>query len=255
MTFGTPSKMQMKNKYILLTLVVVMFGLSNDGAAYTEPMYGNKPITEEQKKVNDKFVADIIKKKGSKQEAFEQSIKLAWHYFYESNDPETAMRRFNQAWLIDPNDAEVFYGFGFLASVRGDGDKAIEFYKQALEINPNHPMSLANMARSYKDQAYKLYLTKQKNEPEREVKGLLEKALILYEKAIKAVTTDSPVRLTSLESDRGYIYYQWSVAVEFDGQYEEVWKKIQLCRKNGGNGFIEKGFINELTRFMLEPKN
>ena len=242
------------NPLVFSIVFILCSGYSRELSANEQPMYGNKPFTEEQKKLNDQVVSEVIKGAGSKQAALERTIKLAWQYFYEKNDPETAMKRFNQAWLIDPNNDEVFYGFGFLTSVQGKTAEAIPLYKKALELNPNHPMALANLARSYKDKAYDLYLKKRMGEPDQEVKTILGEAVTLYEKASQTATTGSALRLTSLESDLSYIYYQWAVALEFNGEYAKAWQKIKLSRKNGGDRVIEPGFIKELSRFMPEPQ-
>ena len=244
---------------LVIAMVAMCFAYGRECSAHEkpmneEPMYGNKPFTEEQKKLNDYVVSNVIKEAGSKQAALERTIKLAWQYFYGKNDPETAMKRFNRAWLIDPNNDEVFYGFGFLTSVQGKTDEAISLYKKALELNPNHPMALANLARSYKDKAYALYSKKRLAEPNEEVKSLLGEALRLYEKASQTATSDSALRLTSLESDLSYIYYQWAVTLEFNAEYAKAWQKVKLARKHGGDWLIEPGFLKELSRFMPEPQ-
>lgn len=241
---------------LVFSIVVIMCsGCGQALASNEQPMYGNKPVTEEQKKLNDQVVNEVIKRSGSKQAALEHTITLAWQYFYDKHDPETAMKRFNQAWLIDPNNDEVYYGFGFLMSVQGNGEEAIPFYNKALELNPNHPMALANLARSYKDKAYDLYLKKRMGEPDQEVKSILREALVLYEKASQTATAGSELRLTSLEGDLSYVYYQWAAALEFNAEYAKAWQKIKLSRKNGGDKIIEPGFIKELSRFMPEPQD
>ncbi len=74
------------------------FGCSPNTVPINEqPIYGNKPFSDEQKKLNDVVVNEVIKEAGSRQAALKRSIKLAWHYFYDNNDPATATKRFNQA--------------------------------------------------------------------------------------------------------------------------------------------------------------
>ena len=241
------------NPAVLMLAIILCTGCSREISANDQPMYGNKPFTEEQKRFNDQVVNAVIAGAGSKQAALERTIKLAWQYFYK-NDPDTAMKRFNQAWLIDPNNDEIFYGFGFLMSVQGKRDDAISLYKKALALNPNHPMALANLARSYKDQAYALYGKKRLAEPDAEVKRVLSEALMLYEKASQAAISSSALRLTSLDDELSYIYYQWAVALEFNGEYAKAWQKIKLSRKHDGAKLIEPGFIKELSQFMPEPQ-
>ena len=213
-------------------------------------MYGNKPLTKEQQTLNEQLIQKAIQEAGSRQAALESAIKLAWQHYYRG-DPKTAMRRFNQAWLIDPNHADVYYGFAYLLSVQGKTDQAMPLYEKAMELNPTHPLALANLARSYADKAYDLH---RRRAPDENVKNPLHKALNLYEKAAQAATTGSNLRLTSLESDLAYIYYLWAAALTLDGRYAEAWEKIQRCRIYGGEKLIKPTFINELSRLMPEPK-
>ncbi len=217
------------------------------------PMYGSAPLTDQIKKLNEAFVKNIPKDVGGREAATKAAIKLAWQYFY-NGDSQTAMKRFNQAWLLNPNNAEVFYGFGFLLSIQRNIDEAIPMYEKALKIDPNHPMALANLARCYVEKAYALYLSKRLEYPDAEVKNILKEALALYEKAARSATSDSELRLTDLDSDLIYIYYQWATALELNGEYAKAWDKIKLSRKHGGDRLIKPGFIEELSSFMPEPK-
>ncbi len=239
----------------LLTSNVCCGCNSNPIATNEEPMYGNMPFSDEQKKLNYLVVNEVIKEAGSKQAALKRTIKLAWYYFYNRNDRAAAMRRFNQAWLLDPNSNEVFYGFGVLTSLQGKTGEAIPLYKKALELNPHDPMAAANLARCYKDKAYELYRKNRQPEPNQAVKAILSRSFPLYEQASKTATSASDIRLTTLAGDLSYIYYQWAVALEFNSQYAKAWEKVKLSRKYGGDRIIEPGFLHELSRLMPEPKN
>ncbi len=45
------------------------------------------------------------------------AAKLGWKYFY-NGDPDTAMKRFNQAWMFDRKNPEAFWGFGVIMGQR-----------------------------------------------------------------------------------------------------------------------------------------
>ena len=45
-----------------------------------------------------------------------QAVKLGWRYFLERNDPETALKRFNQAWYLNPRNPEAYHGMGVTIS-------------------------------------------------------------------------------------------------------------------------------------------
>jgi hypothetical protein len=74
---------------------------------------------DEQKQLNSLVINEVTKEAGSKQAALKRTVKLAWRYFYKSNDRGAAIKLFNQAWLLDPDSDEVYYGFGVLMSLRG----------------------------------------------------------------------------------------------------------------------------------------
>lgn len=249
----------MKRIIIVTVLFLIGSGIFLSCANYQDkntneiPMYGGIPKTPEQQAIDNEFIESVVKQFGSKEVAAQNATKLAWQYFYGKNDAKTAMKRFNQAWLLDPNNSDAYYGFAFLSSLEGKTDEAILLYEKSLELNPNNPMALANLARSYKDQAYALYLKKRLQFPDREVKDKLNQALTLYEKAAQLIDTEYDAGVASSDNDAGYIYYQWAVALEFNGEYAKAWEKIKLCRKHDGNNVIEPAFIKELSRFMPEP--
>ena len=62
-------------------------------------MYGGKhnPDVEQDKKIS------------------ESAAKLGWQYFYR-DDLDTAMKRFNQAWMFDRDSIDALWGFGLITA-------------------------------------------------------------------------------------------------------------------------------------------
>lgn len=60
---------------------------------------------------------------------------MAWDYAYKG-DAETAMKRFNQAWLLDTLNADAYWGFGILIGKDGKLDESIALFNKSLELNP-----------------------------------------------------------------------------------------------------------------------
>ena len=50
---------------------------------------------------------------------------------------DKAIADYNQALAIDPNDADHYWGRGIAWDGKGEYDKAIADYNQALAVNPN----------------------------------------------------------------------------------------------------------------------
>lgn len=203
-------------------------------------MYGGVEFTPEQKEINETFIQGVVKQYGSREAAADDAARWGWEYYNKKHDPKTAMKRFNQAWLLDPNNAGAFFGFGFLMAEKGKEDEAIAYYKKSMELNPNNAVVVCNLGRIYENKAYRLRRQRKKEEMLKN----LDEAMKLYEKASQVATTDD---------DLGYIYYSWAVALELKDNYAEAWKKIKLARKHDGH-YIEPAFIKELSRYMPKPE-
>ena len=109
------------------------------------PEYGNvikdKGYIEEDKKFIDIVLKeDITHRKGS-----EHMVQLGFKYLY-SGDLKTAMRRFNQAWLLDPKNENAYWGFGAVYGYFSDYKAAIIQYDKGLAINPNSSIILTDKA-------------------------------------------------------------------------------------------------------------
>lgn len=51
------------------------------------------------------------------------AINLGWRYFRRDGDPMTAMKRFNQAWLLNPENGEAYSGMAVMVEVLSTSDK------------------------------------------------------------------------------------------------------------------------------------
>ncbi|MCQ9206861.1 MAG: hypothetical protein NG740_03155 [Omnitrophica bacterium] len=230
----------MEKKTSALILILCLALCCGCGTPSNEvPMYGGKPLTLEQQKAHEEFIKSSIETMGSREAACEYTLNIARQYI-DKRDLKTAMRRANQAWLLGPNNAEVYYLFGSLTRMQGKREETISLYKKALELNPKHAMVMVNLGREYYNTAYVFYQKGQKNN----MRDYLEKALQLYEKAS---------RLAIIKGDLGYIHYQWAVSLLLKEDYSDAWKKIKLSRKYGGK-YIEPAFVRELSRYMPEPE-
>lgn len=54
--------------------------------------------------------------------------------YYQKEDLDTAMRRYNQAWLLDETNPEVYIGFGNILKKRGDENGANEMFQKASNL-------------------------------------------------------------------------------------------------------------------------
>src|ERR1700733_5120132 len=86
------------------------------------PLYAGG-LTPEQQKANEQLVAGIdhdrLAHGMSRAQCAQHAIMRGWQYL-NSGDPLSAIKRFNQAWLLDPNNANVYWGLGSAQSTLGE---------------------------------------------------------------------------------------------------------------------------------------
>jgi len=115
-----------------------------------QPEYGNVEKTESQKTDDENFKKDIVEYyKGDTNIASKKMSDLGFTYLYEKGDFVTAMRRFNQAYMLNSKNADAYYGFGTIFFNLGAMGKAREQYDKGLEFDPKHSKILTDYGTTY----------------------------------------------------------------------------------------------------------
>lgn len=66
------------------------------------------------------------------------------------NDFETAMKRFNQAWLLDSLNANIYWGYGNILGLRDKKfKKSLAYLEKSLKMNPDNPRVWESAANTY----------------------------------------------------------------------------------------------------------
>jgi tetratricopeptide (TPR) repeat protein len=114
----------------------IVFSLQGQQADNKKPMYGEVPKSEEIKKFDEEFIKSVTKQFGSREAAFTAYMKLGWKYFY-NDSLVLAMKRFNQAWLLDTEMPDPYFAFAALIEMKGNKEEARRFYKAGMEKDKN----------------------------------------------------------------------------------------------------------------------
>ena len=225
----------------LLTILSICFcvSCSREVPINERPMYGGVPPTPHVQKVHDELIEDAVKEFGSREAGAEEVLELAWDYYYKG-DYKAAMRRFNQVWLLNPNNAEAFFGFGRLMDKKDNFDEAIKMYTKAIQINPRYEDAYNNRGLGYADKGdYKQAIsdfTKAIQIDPNDSQTYHDRAscyvqLKEYEKALldftKALEIDP--KATRSYNDRAVIYFRLK---DYDKSWEDVHKAKQLGYKH-----------------------
>jgi Tfp pilus assembly protein PilF len=112
------------------------------------PMYGEVKKCEQQIETDNEFILESEKQFKDRKEASEYYVSKGWEYFYKE-DNDTAMKRFNQAWLLDKTNPQVYWGFGNLLGRKNEFDKSVKYLRKSIELDPNNSKVYECIATSY----------------------------------------------------------------------------------------------------------
>lgn len=89
----------------------------------------------------------------TRREASDHLINLGFQYYYRQ-DFKTAMYRFNQAFLLDSNNTDIFWGYGAIYMAFGQYELAKTQYHTGLAIDPTNTHLLTDLATYFMEQYY-----------------------------------------------------------------------------------------------------
>ncbi len=179
------------------------------------PMYGNIEKNELHKQADQLFIKQAVTGAGSREKAAEQMLEVAWGH-YHANEFGLAMRRFNQAWLLDPNEADAYLGFGLLLRKQNDLKGALEMYDRALQLDPRMAEAYTNRGNLLRHQ------------------GDTEKAMADYARAIES----NPDFMLAY-ANRGILHFRTK---KFDEAIADFSRAIELAPKDPQN-YSDRGAV------------
>ena len=103
------------------------------------PMYGHLTKTAAQKRADKKYIKTMTKNGRSRAEAADMAAKAGWNFYYKGSR-STAIKRFNQAWLLDPENQLALWGSAGICQDREQWDEAIKYFEMALDKGPENAM-------------------------------------------------------------------------------------------------------------------
>ena len=204
------------------------------------PMFGQPktPRPDDLKQADEAFVRDATFRYKTRQAASAAFVTQGWNAL-RSGQLDGAMLRFNQAWLMNPKNYGVFWGFGAVQSQRGKLGEAIEHLESARELIDDpaqRPALLCDLGTVYSEYATRLPADRQ------------------LEKAQQFVIANS--RFTeSLDNDPRYApsWREWAISLYDQERYSEAWVKVKQARANGAEPF-PPNFLKKLSEKMPEPQ-
>ncbi|MET0071640.1 MAG: hypothetical protein ABW096_16510 [Candidatus Thiodiazotropha sp.] len=226
---------------ILVTIVLLVSCVSGGGTRIDNiPMYG-QPDTERPeslKKADEDFIRQAVNGIGNREEA----SKVWWHeaekYMNEGN-LDYAMRRYNQSWLLNPNNYQPYWGFARVMVAKRQYEESFKYFQKAAElINDPYekPALLSDYAIAYHNKANSLPLT----DKQQRVK-YFNLANSYFEKA------------TNSDPEYPKSWLKWAFSLYFQENYQESWAKVKNAQKIEP-GIVPDSFLSDLRTKLPEPK-
>jgi Tfp pilus assembly protein PilF len=184
------------------------------------PMYGS--TAQKPHKLTEKdaaFIASLEKAGKTRQAVAKDVIRQAWEA-YGQTDYKSAIRKFNQAWLLDPENGDAYHGFALISTVRDKNADASEKYFRMAIAKPGVSVN------AYVSYGRFLYLVDRHDE-----------ALAQLKKALSVSSTAHNARLhiALIYRKKGDASQacDWARKAKANNDDEEPGLIEEMCRKGG----------------------
>jgi tetratricopeptide (TPR) repeat protein len=174
------------------------------------PEYGNAVKSQGQIDEDNKFIATVLKQDTTRKKGSDHLVQLGFNYLYRG-DLLTAMRRFNQAWLLNPKNEDAYWGFGSVYFYFNDVNEALKQLDRGLLINPQSSNILTDKATIY----IQFYMDKHDA-------GYLDKAIETF------------IRSYKIDHTNQNTLFKLSAAYYYKNDCVNAWKYYDECMKLGG---------------------
>ncbi|MBT9613202.1 MAG: hypothetical protein IV108_08050 [Burkholderiales bacterium] len=229
----------------VLTFSILLMAMPGYATASDEqridniPMYGQPGITRPDflKKADEDFVKQASEGFGSR-----ESASKAWHtqaeQFVAKGDLDLAMRRYNQSWLLNPNNYQPYWGFGRVMLQRGKIEEAIQHLEKSKQLVDDQFQKVAlltDLGSAYSAQAERIPGS-QAQDRER----------------LFSLANQNFSESTALDPVYGNSWRRWAMSLYEQGNYADAWEKVKRARIQNARPF-PPAFIRALEQKLPEP--
>lgn len=196
------------------------------------PMYGGEDRSQNPEFIaqDNKLIAKATRTFGTREHASEGYVEHGFNH-YSNNEFEQSMNRFNQAWLLNPENPYPYLGFALLMNKEEQPCEAYKMFKLANEKGLNESGFLADYAYTTSQCA----LLKESIEKQK----LFDASNSLYE----AATQTSNTKLLA------YVYHSWAKSYYLQEDFIKVKEMIEQSKSLGGT------IDNNLVEALKEKKD
>lgn len=112
--------------FVKILLVIVLCFVPVVAQAKEIPMWEGVQKTAKQLATDKQFLRTMRElTKGKMEIAVQDALQKGWR-FIGKNQPDMAIKRFNQAWLIDPDNPGIYWGFAIATDLQNVSLETVE---------------------------------------------------------------------------------------------------------------------------------
>jgi len=199
------------------------------------PFFGGVNKTPAQQEHDRQTVAEAVRRAGSKENAIAVVMQSGWTKL-KSGDAETAIKYFNLAWLIEPKNPDVLWGFGAALNQQRKFEPALKLFELARRQKPNEAGLLADYAFAWISKG----AIGDNDVAQREAS--FAKALQLLDESQK------------LNPRNPMVYGNRAMLRYFQARYLEAWREVAKAEALTP-GSVDPRFLRDLSARMPKPKD
>ena len=234
--------------YLTVFLSIILLGCGTTTTTGTRidniPMYGQPTIQRPDvlKRADEDFIKQASDLTGGSREKASQALFGEGNRFMNERNLDFAMRRYNQSWLLNPNNYQPYWGFGQVMIELNKFDEAIQYLEKSLQLfelidgQSEKPGLIATFGMAYSAQAMCIPNDKL---PEK------KRLFLLADKYFDEGTT--------LDPTHEEIWRRWAFSMYAQEDYSGAWEKVKQARIH--NAWPSSPiFLRALEQKMPEPK-
>jgi tetratricopeptide (TPR) repeat protein len=195
------------------------------------PMYGQPEIERPAHlvKADEDFINSVVSGFGTRKEA----SKAWWaqgERFMSQGNLDFAMRRYNQSWLLNPNNYQPYWGFARVQLEIGNVDDALKYLEKAESLidDPYKKVALlADMGSAYTE------------------KGITDNSYFAKANSKFALST-------KLDPEYPNSWRRWAFSLYKQEKYREAWEKVDRAENLKARSFPQ-AFLTALSEKLPRP--
>ena len=196
------------------------------------PKHGSANRSDVQKLADDRFIAGVDQQyNGDRKKAAQELATSGWQSMRQGN-PQNAMRRFNQSWLLNPSNGHALWGMGTVQGATGKFVDAMKLFQEAEKSLGDDIDFAVDYART---QGMVGVETKDKT--------TLQQAFERY------------AHIQERAPDHTLNFQNWAITLFSIKDYAGAWKKVQLAEATPRHSEMDPNFVAALQEKMPRPSS